>query len=115
VRTRIALLVAAAAVFAPGWGADAPARSTSSVVGRMLAPNLEEGSIASPQGATRGLSTWDRSQPTSLWPKISARPSQYSGLFSLELLCAAVAVAVLFGRALRPTPRSPRAPPYLTA
>ena len=114
-RAKLALLVTAAVVFAPGWDAsDAVARAPAGgeLGGRILAPTFDEAS-ASPE-ADRRRERLERARFRGVSSKAFGWQGPASGLPQLEHFWIAVAAAVLLASIVgaRST-RSPRAPPHL--
>lgn len=115
-RSRFALFLAAAVVFAPGWGGDEPLSrigTSSDLAARVLAPTFKEASAerSAKQAPTKELDGKTRS----LWHRHIAGVAGGGGLQppTLVLLAAVVAltaVATRQARFLRPQ----RAPPRRT-
>lgn len=113
-RARLAAVLAAAVVFAPGWGADRPAdsvRPSNDVAARILAPTFDEAAETRTAGSTqkRFDRVGPRSEPSKLlpWQSVSGTPARPLGL----ILAAATVVAPLQALEGR-LPRLGRAPPY---
>lgn len=113
-RAKLALLAAAAVVFAPGWQVSDVATwrsGGSELAGRILAPTFDEASPASQsdRGAHKRL---DRAKPYEVFSKAFAWQGAASQLPSFEQLCLAVWVVLLLAAvAGLPSTRAPRAPP----
>jgi hypothetical protein len=116
VRAKLALLVAAAVVFAPGWP---PSDGSSvhpagdSLAGRILAPTVDEANVASDAAAVKAKRL-ERVKPRAgSWKTVAGRSASSSLPPPASLWWPLLAVAVAGAIALAPSPRSPRAPPQV--
>ncbi len=115
-RAKLALLAAAAVVFAPGWQASdaVPGRPAGvDLAARILAPTFDEASAVSQadRGAYKALDRAKTRKPSSkffAWQSAAYDPPSSDFLWS-----ALVAVVLLAVTAGSPSTRSPRAPPLL--
>jgi hypothetical protein len=110
-RFELALLTAAAVIFAPGWQAPITSSSSSGVelAGRILAPTFDEASAASPADRVayeRLEGTHGVSSKALAWYAASALPP----VQHIQLALAVVLLLALV--AVTPATRSPRAPPH---
>lgn len=115
-RAKLALFAAAAAVFAPGWGASdamAKTRASSELAGRILAPTFHEAS-ARGQIENGSYKPLERAKPRPVSHNVLAwRTSATPTAPPKHLWVAAVAALVLMPLRRAPAFRSPRAPPHL--
>jgi hypothetical protein len=113
-RARLAVLIAAAVVFAPGWGADRVAgsdRGSDEVGARMLAPTFDEASDRNAGSAQKRLERFTpRTDSHKLLPWLPGNdfPTAPLGL----VLAAALAISS-FRSFENDRPPTGRAPPYL--
>ncbi len=115
-RAKLALLVAAAVVFAPGWpvsDGSAPDPMGEALAGRILAPTVEEANVVSDAAAVKAKRL-ERVKPragswkTVAWRSASSAmpaPAPVWGPLLAVVLAAAIALAL--------STRSPRGPPHV--
>ncbi len=115
-RAKLALLAAAAVVFAPGWGAtESGGRAvTPDLAGRILAPTFEKASAGSQPEIGRWHHALEQSKPRSSSSRVVAWQSSGRSVSLFERVPIGAPVALLLVLvAFVAAARSPRAPPHL--
>lgn len=118
VRAKLALLAAAAIVFAPAWGGTGTTQSLSSdgsLTGRILAPTVDEGHGASHAVGRATLQQLDRSKQRSSYKALTGVPLRSDRIPPAALWVPNFALALIAAAAAFVRSASPRAPPALLA
>ena len=116
-RAKLAVVVAVAVVFAPGWGASASvarSQAPSDLTGRILAPTFEEGSLErlGKVGLAKGSY---RGKPRPFVTKLVLAVASPAALHPPTPFLLAALVVLAFRASRRiPTVGAQRAPPPLT-